>query len=68
MGNPRSLIEGAAVRFLMPLSSLGKLRVGDGQPARVMGVINLSPESFYRASVRETPEEAARAAEEMVER
>jgi len=31
---------------------LGKFHVGDTQPVRVMGVINVSPESFYKGSVR----------------
>jgi dihydropteroate synthase len=30
---------------------LGKLPVGDGSPVRVVGIINLSPESFYKGSV-----------------
>lgn len=31
---------------------LGDLDVGHGHPVRVMGVINISPESFYGASIR----------------
>ena len=31
---------------------LGNLDVGHGHPVRVMGVINISPESFYGASIR----------------
>jgi dihydropteroate synthase len=34
---------------------LGRIRVGDGHPVRVVAVINLSPESFYRDSVPENP-------------
>lgn len=30
---------------------LGKLQVGDGVPVRIMGILNLSPESFYKKSV-----------------
>jgi dihydropteroate synthase len=30
--------------------------VGDTQPVRVMGVINVSPESFYKGSVRTSVE------------
>ena len=30
---------------------LGGLSVGDGEPVRIMAVLNLSPESFYKASV-----------------
>ena len=41
--------------------------VGDAHPTRVMGVINLSPESFYKGSVRRgagAMEKAERMAEE----
>jgi dihydropteroate synthase len=41
--------------------------VGVGQPVRVMGVINVSPESFFPGSVRRTPEEVAETAAAMVE-
>jgi dihydropteroate synthase len=37
---------------------LGRLRVGDAYSVRLMGVINLSAESFYKGSVS-TPERAA---------
>ncbi|MEM3402872.1 MAG: dihydropteroate synthase [Candidatus Hadarchaeales archaeon] len=30
---------------------LGKIKVGDGQPVVLMGVINLSPDSFFRGSI-----------------
>lgn len=46
---------------------IGAVEFGEGLPVRVMGVINVSPESFYRGSVRRTPEEVARAAAEMEE-
>lgn len=36
---------------------LGRLRVGDSHPVRLMGIINLSAESFYKGSVS-TPERA----------
>jgi dihydropteroate synthase len=32
-------------------SVLGKVRVGENYPVRIMGAINLSPESFYKGSV-----------------
>src|SRR5579875_3380728 len=38
-------------------STLGKLKVGDGHPVRIMGVINLTPDSFYSGSVKRTDEE-----------
>ncbi|GBC71039.1 Dihydropteroate synthase [Candidatus Calditenuaceae archaeon HR02] len=46
---------------------IGGLEIGEGLPVRVMGVINVSPESFYKGSVRLTPEEVSRAAAEMEE-
>ena len=30
---------------------VGRIAVGDNQPVRLMGVINLSLESFYKGSV-----------------
>lgn len=33
------------------LGKLGGVLVGDGAPVRIMAVLNLSPESFYKASV-----------------
>ncbi len=46
--------------------SLGKLRVGDGEPVRVVGVINLSPESFYCGSVVRGAGDALKAADRMI--
>lgn len=40
--------------------------VGDEEPVRVMGVINASPESFYKGSVVTDPERAASLAEKMI--
>jgi dihydropteroate synthase len=34
------------------VARIGGLLVGVGQPVRVMGVINVSPESFFPGSVR----------------
>ncbi len=34
-----------------PKVNIGKLMVGPSKPVRVMSVINLSPESFYKASI-----------------
>lgn len=42
------------------------MKVGDQYPAHVMGVINLSPESFYEGSVI-SPESALEVAQKMVE-
>lgn len=49
------------------ISSLGKLAVGDGYPVRVMGVINVSPESFYKGSVASTPEDIVKRVISIVE-
>jgi dihydropteroate synthase len=43
------------------------LPVGDGSPVRVMGAVNLSPESFYRGSFVSSPEEAVSVARSMME-
>ncbi|MEM4793753.1 MAG: dihydropteroate synthase, partial [Pyrobaculum sp.] len=32
-------------------AKLGNVVVGDGAPVRVMAVVNLSPESFFKGSV-----------------
>jgi dihydropteroate synthase len=47
-------------------ASLGRLRVGDGLPVAIAGVLNLSPESFYADSVVK-PEEIYERAVRMVE-
>ncbi len=49
------------------VARIGGLLAGVGQPVRVMGVINVSPESFFPGSVRRTPEEVAETAAAMVE-
>jgi len=46
---------------------LGRLRVGDSHPVRVVGIINLSPESFYKGSVVCGPEDALKIAACMLE-
>lgn len=45
---------------------IGPIAVGDGQPVRLMGVVNLSRESFYQGSVA-GPEEALSLARTMQE-
>jgi len=47
-------------------AKLGNVEVGDDFPARVIGVINLSPESFYPGSVVRTSASVIRRAEEFV--
>lgn len=48
-------------------SQLGKLTVGEDEPVRLMGVINCSPESFYKGSVETEVQEAVEKARKMVE-
>ncbi|WP_243678050.1 dihydropteroate synthase [Vulcanisaeta distributa] len=52
----------------MPRARLGRVWVGgDGEPVRLVGgVINVSPESFFKGSVRRTVDDALKAAEAMV--
>ncbi|MBI5159498.1 dihydropteroate synthase [Candidatus Micrarchaeota archaeon] len=43
------------------------MKVGDGFPVRVAGVVNVSPESFYKNSVKTSKEEIERTALKIVE-
>ena len=45
--------------------TIGGLAVGDAAPVRVMGVLNVSPESFYKGSVAADADDLARRAERM---
>ena len=47
------------------MTYIGKLRIGEKVPARIMGVINVSPESFYKNSVKTKVSEIANVATEM---
>lgn len=47
------------------LCNINGLKIGCGQPARVMGVINVSPESFYKGSIQTNQKQIARTAERM---
>ena len=47
------------------MTSIGNVSVGDAVPVKVMGIINRSPESFYKDSVKITTEEIAKTAREM---
>ena len=40
-----------------PAVQVKELKIGSEQPVRVMGVINLSPESFYKGSVATSDEQ-----------
>lgn len=46
---------------------MGGIKVGPIYPIRIMGVIHVSPESFYRGSVVRNPDEALERALEMIE-
>ncbi|MEM4699903.1 MAG: dihydropteroate synthase [Candidatus Nezhaarchaeales archaeon] len=46
---------------------LARVELGDGLPVRIMGVINVSPESFYKGSVRTGRDQVAEAAVRLVE-
>ncbi len=47
-------------------ANLAGVEVGDGYPVRIVGAINVSPESFYKGSVSQGEEELRRRAEQMV--
>ncbi len=47
-------------------ADLAGLKVGDAYPVRVVGAINVSPESFYKSSIVTTREEIVAAALKMV--
>lgn len=49
------------------MNKLGPVPVGNSNPTRVMGIINASPESFYKKSVYTEPKEIARIAKQMEE-
>ncbi|MEM0118576.1 MAG: dihydropteroate synthase [Conexivisphaerales archaeon] len=51
----------------MKPSYLGSLRVGCSEKVRLIGVINLSPESFYAGSVAKSAEDALRVARKQLE-
>lgn len=45
---------------------LGGLAVGDGHPLAIIGVLNVSPESFFAGSIHTDPDDLLRAADGMV--
>jgi dihydropteroate synthase len=49
------------------MNKLGKVPVGDSNPIRIMGIINTSPESFYKKSVFTGKNEIAKTAKQMEE-
>ncbi|MFN4133422.1 MAG: dihydropteroate synthase [Candidatus Hadarchaeales archaeon] len=51
---------------MMISGKLGNIKVGDKHPVALMGVINLSPDSFFKSSIF-SPSEAVKRATEMAE-
>jgi dihydropteroate synthase len=47
--------------------TLGNIHIGDGEPCRVMGAINLSANSFYRGSIKTKPPQISETALRMQE-
>lgn len=47
------------------MAAIGRIRVGGKSSAKVMGIINASPESFYKGSIRTSPADIAKTAMEM---
>lgn len=47
--------------------TLGRLLVGDDYPTRIMGVINVSPESFYKGSIAYTTQDITKRVLAMIE-
>ena len=50
----------------MVYAELAGIKLGDDYPVRIMGIINVSPESFYKGSVKSRPDDASELAAEMV--
>ena len=51
----------------MEVADFGSLKIGDGYPVRIFAVLNVSPESFYKGSVRTIPQEIGEYALRLVE-
>lgn len=51
--------------FLQPLAKIGNVAIDMSGAVKVMGIINASPESFYKRSVKKTKGEIAEAALQM---
>lgn len=48
-----------------PYAEIAGIQVGDHYPVRLMGIINVSPESFFKGSVLSSVDEVKRVAEQM---
>ncbi|MGI0047888.1 MAG: dihydropteroate synthase, partial [Nitrosotalea sp.] len=49
------------------MQKLGPVHVGDSSPVRIMGIVNTSPESFYKKSVYTEQKEIAKIVKQMEE-
>jgi len=49
------------------VNKLGTVRVGDSSPVRIMGILNTSPESFYKKSISITKQRIVDAVNKMEE-
>jgi dihydropteroate synthase len=47
-------------------AELAGVQVGDQQPVRIMGIVNVSPESFFKGSISTSTDAVKRSAEQMV--
>lgn len=47
------------------MAKLGNVRVGGKNPVRIMGILNTSPESFYKKSIKATPQEISNTVKQM---
>jgi dihydropteroate synthase len=51
----------------MGVANFGSLKIGDGFPVRIFAALNVSPESFYKGSVRTSPKEIVEYALKLIE-
>ncbi|MDG6935247.1 MAG: dihydropteroate synthase [Nitrososphaerota archaeon] len=51
----------------MTIARLGGIKVGQNRPVIIMGVVNMSPESFYGGSIAKNPDDALKRASTMIE-
>jgi len=49
------------------VNKLGPVSVGGSNPVRIMGILNTSPESFYKKSIKSTKQKIAKTVQEMEE-
>ncbi|WXG40917.1 MAG: dihydropteroate synthase [Candidatus Freyarchaeum deiterrae] len=51
----------------MGVANFGNVKIGDGFPVRIFAALNVSPESFYKDSVRTSPKEIMEYALKLIE-